>query len=280
VSEATPSDSHTTLVLRGEPTSFLPWIREIWLYRHVTWILSRKDFQTKYKRASFGIVWAVVLPLLQGIVFVVLLTRIGKFSNIGYSYPAYVLSGNLAWSYFATVWASATTAIVDNSGMTDKVWFPRSIVVFVPTISNLFGLGTSMIILLGVIPIVHAHYAWRTLVLIPAIILIILFTLGLSLVTSALHVYYRDVKFIVQASVLLWFYVTPVIYPAHALGFIGPWLELNPMTGVIGLFQFAAAGNFGPMLYSVSISVVVTLALLAIGLHAHRRYDRLFVDKL
>jgi lipopolysaccharide transport system permease protein len=270
----------TTLELGPRPTKFGPWIREIWAYRQVTGILARKDFQTKYKRASFGVVWAVVLPLLSGIVFVVLLTRIGRFSHLGYSYAAFVLSGNLAWAYFATVGQAASTSIVDGASMTDKVWFPRSILVLVPTISNLFGLGTSMLIMLAAMPIVGAPYSWRLVILIPAIVLIILFSVGFGLVTSALHVYYRDVKFIVQAGILLWFYVTPIIYPAHALGFLGPWLVLNPMTGVIGLFQFATAGHFGPMRNAVCISIAVTVVMFAVGLWAQRTHDRLFVDKL
>jgi len=277
VEEGTPYQ----LELTARPTRFVPWMRELWAFREVTAILARKDFQTKYKRASFGIVWAVVLPLLQGIVFVVLLTHIGRFSHLGYSYAAFVLAGNLAWAYFATVAQAASTSIVDNSSMTDKVWFPRTIVALVPSISNLFGLGTSMLILLAAMPIVHAHFTWRLWVLIPAIVLMIAFTVAFSLVTAALHVYYRDTKFIVQAGVLLWFYVTPIIYPAHALGrHIAPWLVLNPMTGIIGLFQFAAAGNFGPMAHAVLVSVAFTVVFMVIGLQAQRRYDRLFVDLL
>jgi ABC-type polysaccharide/polyol phosphate export permease len=270
-----------TLELTSAPTKFVPWIKELWAFRQVTGILSRKDFQTKYKRASFGIVWAVVLPLLQGLVFVVLLTHIGRFNHLGYSYAAFVLSGNLAWAYFNTAATAATTSIVDNSQMTDKVWFPRTIVVLVPNISNLFGLGTSMIILLAAMPLVSAPYSWRLLVLIPAILLMIAFSVAFSLVASALHVYYRDTKFIVQAGTLLWFYVTPIIYPAKSLGkHIGPWLFLNPATGVINLFQFAAAGPFGPMRNAVLVSVGVTLVLFVIGIQRQRKFDRLFVDLL
>jgi lipopolysaccharide transport system permease protein len=274
------TDTHQTLELRGEPTKFLPWIKEIWAYRQVTGILARKDFQTKYKRASFGIVWAVILPLLQGIVFVILLTRIGKFSHLGYNYPAYVLAGNLAWAYFAQVSQSASTTIVDNANMTDKVWFPRSILVLVPALSNLFGLATSMIILLAAIPIVGASLTWHLVMLIPGILMLIAFSTAFGLVTSALHVYYRDVKFIVQAGLLLWFYVTPIIYPAHALGFLGPYLAYNPMTGIMSLFQFAAAGSFGPMMRGILVSIGFIVVLGYFGLRAHRTHDRLFVDKM
>jgi ABC-type polysaccharide/polyol phosphate export permease len=277
----TEVNSHVKVLEIGpQPTNRTQWFKEVWAYREVTGILARKDFQVKYKRASFGVVWAVVLPLIQGIVFVVIFSRVGRFHHLSYSYAAFVLSGVLAWAYFSAAGVSAATSIVDGATLTDKVWFPRSVLVFVPALSNVFGLVTSMIILIAAMPIVGAPITWRLLLILPAMLLLILFTVGFGLVTSALHVYFRDVKFIVQATLLVWFYVTPVIYPAKSLGRLGPYLAYNPMTGIMGLFQLAAAGPFGPILKAVMVSVVVTLVLLVFGLEGNRRHDRLFVDKL
>jgi lipopolysaccharide transport system permease protein len=266
--------------LHPRPTKLVPWLKEIWGFREVTGVLARKDFQVRYKRASFGILWAVLLPLLQAIVFVVIFSRVGQFHHTPFNYPAYVLSGVLSWAYFSTTTLSASTSIVDGATLTDKVWFPRSLLVLVPSISNLFSLLTSMVLLIIAMPIVHAHMTWRLLIIVPAILLLVALTVSLGLVTSALHVYFRDVKFIVQAAILVWFYVTPIVYPATALHRLGPWLDFNPMTGVIGLFQFAAAGSYGPMMRSILVSCAVTAVLFVVGLQANRRHDRLFVDRL
>ncbi len=266
--------------LTPRPTAWVPWVREIWDHREVIGVLTRKDFQVRYKRASFGVLWAVLLPVVQAVVFVVVFSRIGRFNHTSFSYSAYVLSGVLAWSYFATTSGFAVTSIVDAASITDKVWFPRSVAVIVPVLSNLFGLLTSMVLLIVAMPFIHAHITWRLLVLIPAVLLLCLFVLGFGLVTAALHVYFRDVKFLVQAGVLVFFYLTPIIYPASALRSIGPWLALNPMTGIVGLFQYAAAGHFGALGPSLLVSCSVTVLLLVAGLIGHRRYDRLFVDQL
>jgi lipopolysaccharide transport system permease protein len=276
----TSSGALTVLELRPEPTRRVPWLREIWSFRGVVGILARKDFQVRYKRASFGIVWAVLIPVIQATVFVIVFSRLGHFNNLTFSYPAYVLSGTLAWSYFNTVVTSGSTSIVDGASITDKVWFPRSVLVLVPVISNLFSLATSMLLLIAAMPIVHAHFGWRVLLLIPACALLIAFTTAFSLVTSALHVYFRDVKYMVIALLLVLFYLTPIVYPASALHRIGPWLALNPLTGIIGLFQLAAAGPFGPMRYALLVSVAFTVILFVAGLEGNRRRDRLFVDKL
>jgi lipopolysaccharide transport system permease protein len=270
----------TFLDLGPTPTKRLPWFKEIWAARAVIGILARKDFQTRYKRASFGLLWAVLLPLIQAVVFVVIFSRIGRFNHTQFNYSAFVLAGTLSWAYFNTSGFSAVTSIVDGAGLTDKVWFPRSVLVIVPAISNLFGLATSMVLLIIAMPIVHAHMTWHLLLILPAVVLLCLFVVAFGLVFSALHVYFRDVKFIVQAGLVVFFYLTPIVYPATALRSIGPWLAYNPMTGIVGLFQFATAGSFGPLLRPLVVSVVGTLILLMIGLEANRRYDRLFVDKL
>ena len=277
---ATTDTELTVLELRPQPTRRIPWFKEIMSFSGVMGILARKDFQVRYKRASFGVLWAVFIPLIQAIVFVVVFSRVGHFTHLKFSYAAYVLSGTLSWAYFNAAATSGSTAIVDGADLTDKVWFPRSVLAAVPVISNLFGLLTSMVLLLAAMPIVGAHFTWRLLLLLPAMLLLIMFTMALNLVTSALHVYFRDVKYIVIAGLLLAFYLTPVVYPASTLHSIGPWLALNPMTGIVGLFQLATAGPFGPMLRPLIVSIAFTVVLLVAGLEANRRHDRLFVDQL
>jgi lipopolysaccharide transport system permease protein len=270
----------TVRELTAAPTPRLPWLRELWDYRDVVSILARKDFQVRYKRASFGLLWAVTLPLVQAVVFVVVFSRVGRFNHTAFSYAAYVLAGTLSWAYFSTTVQSASTSIVDGSSMTDKVWFPRGVLVIVLNLSNLFGLLASMVILLIAVPIVHAHFTARLLLIVPAVALLFLFTLACGLLTASLHVYFRDVKFLVQAGMVVLFYLTPIIYPATALHSIGPWLAINPMTGIVGLFQFAAAGNFGGLATPLLVSIPTTFVLLIAGLEAVRRHDRLFVDQL
>jgi lipopolysaccharide transport system permease protein len=274
------SEFVAVLELRPQPTKFIPWFKELWSFRGVLGILARKDFQVRYKRASFGVMWAVLIPLIQAIVFVVVFSRVGHFNKLKFDYSAFVLSGTLAWSYFSTVVTSGATSIVDGASITDKVWFPRSVLVLVPTLSNLFSLVTSMIILLISMPLVSAPFTWRIFLLLPANVLLVVFTTSVSMVTSALHVYFRDVKYIVIATLLVAFYITPIVYPASSLAKIGPWLALNPMTGIIGLFQLASAGPFGPMLWPLVASFGFSVVLFAIGLEANRRRDRLFVDML
>jgi homopolymeric O-antigen transport system permease protein len=276
-----PVEAPAEPVLELEPgaASRREWIGSMWDHRGVIRVLARKDFQARYKRASLGVLWAVVAPLLQAAVMIFVFSHFVHVAR-GVPYAAFVLSGILAWAYFALVLPQATTAIVDGTSLTDKLWFPRGVLPLTPCVSNLVGLGISMVILLIGAPIVGADPSLHLLILIPACLLLVTFTIALTMVLSALHVYFRDVKFIVGASIMVWFYATPIMYPKWKVGSLGPWLDLNPMTGIISLFHLAVIGHDGFWERSVIISIVATIALLIAGLEVHRRHDRLFVDLL
>lgn len=267
--------------LTASPVRLGEWVRDLWGHREVVVVMARKDFQVRYKRAVLGVLWAVLQPLLQALVMVAVFSRLLRNVNDApYSYGAFVLAGVLAWTYLVSTLSVASTSIVDGANLTEKVWFPRAILAIVPGLSNLVGLGASGLILIALMPLLGARYTSDLALLGPAVLLLLAFVTALGLCLSALHVYFRDVRYLVSASLLLWFYVTPVIYPGSLLGVAGRWLELNPMTGIVGLFQRAIVGPAVPIGRPLLVSIFATVVLAGVGIAAQRRYDRLFVDLL
>jgi len=263
----------------AKPAALRQWLIAVWEHRAVLWMLARKDFQVRYKRASLGVVWAVAVPLLQAAVLAVVFSRLVRIPT-DVPYAPFVFAGVVCWSYFSGATVTSVSSIVDGSGLTDKVWFPRALLPIVPCLANLVGFGVSLAALLVIAPVLGAPLTPWLLVLLPATVLLVAFTVALGLVLSALNVYFRDVKFLVQASLLVWIYVTPVLYPKEAVGRLGPWLDFNPMTGIVDLFHLAVVGPVEPWHRAVIVTVAVTMALFLAGIEAHRRYDRLFVDLL
>ncbi len=268
------------LVVEPRPASWREWLTDLWRHREVFDMLARKDFQTRYKRASFGVLWAVAVPLLQGVVMAVVFSRIVKLGAGRDDYGAYVFSGVVAFSYFGTTLTAGTTSIVDGSNLTDKVWFPRVLLALVPVAANLVSLFVSILVLVVILPLIGGTFAPALLLLVPGVLLLVGFTTAITLVASALHVYFRDVRFLVQAALLVWMYMTPIIYPKSLLGGLSGWVDLNPLTGVVTLFHKATVGGTEPWLRPVGLSLHATLLLGNAGLEAQRRYDRLFVDQL
>jgi lipopolysaccharide transport system permease protein len=268
------------LVIEPRPPGWGPWLADIWRHREVFTMLARKDFQTRYKRASFGVLWAVAVPLLQGLVLAVVFSRIVRLGGGEAEYGAYVFGGVVAFSYFGSTLSSGTTAIVDGAGLTDKVWFPRVLLALVPVAANSVSLVVSMVVLVLILPLIGGEVGVSLLLMIPAALLLVAFSAALTLVVSALNVYFRDVKFIVQAMLMVWLYVTPIIYPKSLLGGLAGWVDLNPMTGIVSLFHKATVEFGDALARPVLVSVGATLLLAAAGLEAQRRHDRLFVDQL
>jgi lipopolysaccharide transport system permease protein len=270
-----------TLSLDSRPVSLGEWFRGLWRFRGVLVALSRKDFQVRYKRASLGVLWSVALPLFQSIVMVFIFSRVGGFgAGRNFSYAGFVLAGMVPWVFVSTSILASTTSIVDASGLTDKVWFPRAIVALVPPCANLLLLGTSAVILLAELPVVGVTPTPRLLLLIPASVLAVAFASAVGLLLAALYVYFRDLKFMVAAAVIVWLYLTPIVYPASSLHSAGRWLDFNPLTAIVSLFQTAAVGSPAPSARALLVSIGVTAVLTVVAVAVHRRHDRLFVDLL
>jgi ABC-type polysaccharide/polyol phosphate export permease len=270
----------TTFIIDSAPIGRLRLLADLWDARRKLWRLAITDFRVRYKRAFFGLLWAVALPLLQAAVLALIFSQFVRLqTGTRFGYVVFVLAGVLPWSYFGATFGSGSTAVVDNADLTEKVWFPRAMLPMTPAIANLVGLGVSMAALV-VAAIGFQSFGPEILLLIPACMLLIAFSVALSLVMAALHAYFRDVRYLVAAALLVWFYATPVIYPPILLREYRDLIDFNPMTGVLDMFRLAVGQGDPTTGRAVIVTVVVTLVLLVIALEAYRRHDRLFVDTL
>lgn len=276
---APASLEHDVIEVGAAPTPAPAWLRGVWRHRGVLWMLTKKDFQVRYKRASLGVLWAVAVPLVQAAVLAIVFSRVVRVP-VKVPYAPLVFSGMVAWSYFALAVQAASTSIVDAAGLTDKVFFPRVLLAIVPCLANTVSLAVSTVALLAIAPAFGAPPTRWLLVLFPAVALLVAMATGFGLVLSALDVYFRDVKFLVTAALLVWMYITPIVYPQSALKRLGPYLDFNPITGVVDLFHLAVLGPFEHWHRAVIVSVASAVVLLVVGLEAQRRHDRLFVDLL
>lgn len=269
------------LVLDGRPETRRKTVRAVVDHRKVLVAMARTDFQVNYKRAVLGLVWAVAIPLIQAAVLAIIFSKVASFTIPGLSVGAYVLTGVLPWAYFAGTLGAGATAIVDRSTLADKVWFPRLVLPLAPVLANLIQLGISMVLMIALLPVLGSPLSARLLLLIPAIALLVAFTSALAATLAVCHVYFRDIRHLVQAAILLWFYATPIFYPATQLpAWIRAFLDFNPMSGVIILFRMATVGRVDYWHRALTVSIGSTIVLLVIVVELYRRLDRLVVDRL
>jgi ABC-type polysaccharide/polyol phosphate export permease len=265
--------------LEGESTPVRELLVETWRARSLLVMLARQDFFVRYRRASLGLAWAVGVPLIQTAVLVVVFTKVVKIGTTPH-YPVFVLTAMLGWSFFSLAVQQGSTSIVDGSSMSSKIYFPRAVLPLVKVAANLYAFFLSAAILIVVCILTGVPLTARIFWLIPGTLLMIALATGFSLLLSGLHVYSRDIRYMVQAGFIAWFYITPCFYSVARAHSYGHLLAINPATGMVVLLRAATTGYDAYWVSSVLWCVGWTVALVTAGLLVHRRYNRVFADLL
>ncbi len=225
-------------------------VREIWQHRELLDQLVRKELKVKYKDSVLGFLWTLLRPLLQLLVYSV---AIGLFLGASKTIPefgVYLFTGLLAWTLFTDIVAGCTGSIVGNAGLVKKVYFPRELFPLSVVGAALVNIFLQVTVLLAAYLVTRHWPSPDNLLLVPiALLVLVLFGTALGLLLAAANVYLRDVTYLVEVCLLLWFWMTPVVYAwtnvrtqlaeTHHL----PWLFqaylANPIADVVLAFQRA-----------------------------------------
>lgn len=250
-----------------------------WRALELLYLLALKDWKVRYKSAWLGFLWSLAIPLCQGGVLIVIFSWF--ISLPVNNYPAFLLTAMFPWAFFSLSLSAATNSIVDNAPLIKKVYFPRAILPLSAIAANLanfvFSLGILFLLLLalGVRPA-------PCLVLLPLVLLLQLLLLaGLGLLTASLNVPYRDVRYLVEITLVLWFYATPIFYPATMVPerLHGIYM-LNPMAGLVTMYRDVLFYGRPVDLLMTAATLGVILLIGALGLLVFRRYEGEFADLL
>jgi lipopolysaccharide transport system permease protein len=265
--------------LRHESTPLIPLLRQLVQSLSLIRILARKDFYVRYRRASFGLLWAIGLPLVQATVLAFVLSRITRL-HAPIAQAVFIYSGILPWNTFSTGLQSGTNSIVDNTAVATRIYFPRAVFPIVVVLSGFYGLIPGVVVLVVMHLVLGGSVGPEIVLLLPAIGLCFMLTTAFALVLSALQVYFRDIKHILAAITLPWFWASGVFFQPESLGKVGRWFKWDPAVGMIQLFRAALGAGGRDWVAAVWIAVGWSVGLTVIAVLVHRRYDRVFVDLL
>jgi lipopolysaccharide transport system permease protein len=268
-------------VIRVDPPGrfHLPAIGELIAYRELLFLLAWRDIKVRYKQTALGAAWAILQPLLTMIVFTAVFGRLGKIPSDDVPYALFALAGLVAWTFFANGLLLGGTSLVTDVSLVTKVYFPRIFIPFAMMIAGLVDLAIALTVLIAMV-FVYGRTPSPRIVLLPLlIVLLVLSTLGVTLLLAALNVRYRDVRYVIPFLTQLWLFASPVAYSTNLLH--GAWRSLaalNPMAGVVQGFRWAILGtniDIGPLLAVSSASAAV---LLLLGLGYFAKVERTFAD--
>ena len=277
-------------------------IREVWTYRELLRNLIVKELKVKYKDSALGFFWTLVRPLLYLLVYSV---AIGIFLGAGRTIPdfgVYLFTGLLVWTLFTDVVGGATGAIVSNAGLVKKVYFPRELLTFSVVGAALINALLQVVVLIGAYVVTRQFPPVSDLYLVPlAVAVLVLFSTGLGLILGAVNVYLRDVEYLVEVGLLLWFWMTPIVYDwtkvrqqlviDHHLEWLFQIYMANPMTNIVLAFQRALwpAGHTpegsaffydGDLALRLGVLAVASLVLLWVAMKVFDKAQGNFAQEL
>ncbi len=276
---ALPLPAGTSETIRIEPPRgfFELRLREVWAYRELLYFFVWRDVKIRYKQTAIGVLWVILQPVLNMLVFTLFFGRLAKLPSDGLPYPIFYFAALVPWTYFAYSLLSTTNVVVENQRLITKVYFPRLILPISTALSGLvdFAIGFAFCFAYGIRPTLAALW-------LPILLLLALFTaLGVGLWLSALNALYRDVRYVMTFLVQFWMFASPVAYPSSVVPERWRWLYgLNPMAGVIDGFRWAITGRgHAPGLLLLASAFAVALVLLG-GLFFFNRMETTIADRV
>jgi len=187
-------------------------LRVLYAHREILLNLIRKELKVKYTASVLGAVWSLLNPL----VFLAVFTFVVKITHsLVPKFPVYLLSGLLAWNLFQVSVSTGARSVIDNSNLVKKVAFPREILPLSAIGVALVDFVLQTAVLLLFILASGYGFHWPEIVLYPlSFATLVVFTTALTFWLSALNVRYRDVQHLLNIALLVWFWLTPIVYSA------------------------------------------------------------------
>lgn len=195
-----------------------------------------RDMKLRYKRSVLGIVWSLLNPLFQMLVFM-FLSR-GVLSLDIPNYPLFVFTGVLVWSWFQPALLQAASAITSNRELIHRPGFPTAILPVITVMTHLIHFLLALPVLLSFL-LISGGRLTSAILMLPLVILVqFLLTLSLGYLVATIHVTFRDTQHILGVSLMLLFYLTPVFYDASVLPLrYQVFYRLNPLFHLITAYR-------------------------------------------
>lgn len=232
---------------RGVISVFTRSVRDLVARRELVLLLVRRELKARYKDSSLGFIWSLIRPLTLLLIYYV---AIGQFLGAARAiadFAIFVYAGLTLWGLYSDIITSGTKSIVTNAGLIKKVYLPREIFPLAATGSAIFNFAIQFLVLIAAtIVLGQFPVSWNLLYIPVAIIIVLVWGLAIALLLSALNVYLRDIEYLVEVGILIFFWASPIVYSWSLVVQTGQdsglaWIPAvyisNPITIAIMAFQ-------------------------------------------
>jgi ABC-type polysaccharide/polyol phosphate export permease len=228
---------------------------------------------------SLGVFWSVLNPLVMMTVLWFVFTKI--LTNRIPHFGVFVLCGIVPYNVFTLSWLNGTNSLVDNAHLVKHVPLPREILPLAAVLSNCVHLSFQVLLLLAIVLVsgLGIHGSWWWLIMVWA--LEIIFVTGLSLVSSALNVYVKDIRYVVESANVVLFWLVPIFYAFSSVPRqYRDVYQFNPVAALVLASRNILLEGAAPSWVLLTKLAFSSLLMLCVGLFVFRRLQDKFYNYL
>jgi lipopolysaccharide transport system permease protein len=261
------------------------FFRDLYLFRELLWAMTWRDIRIKYKQAAMGILWVFFVPFL--VIMSGVFIRVGMAMYSGNPVDPAVISAviikSLPWILFMNAISAASQALIGNTSLVTKIYFPREVIPTATVLSSLFDFllaGVAVFLVLVLMPNSQVVYSWNLLWVPVCFLLLVVFTAALGLLLSCANLFFRDVKYIVQVLLRYGIFFTPVYFSVHEMGALGKAMMINPLSPMFEVLAAATLEGSVPtdMLMFLAYSALWAFGGFALALVIFEKAEYLFAE--
>lgn len=269
-------------VIDAKRSGWINRLHEAFGRRELLWMLVRRDVSVRYREAVLGVAWAVLVPAATLGVYWFVFDVVFQRQADDTPFVVFLFPAMLVWNYYNSSVGRAAHSLAKDAALLSKVYFPRILLPVSNVISPLLDFAIGLIVLVVLLAAYRYAPGVEVLWLPVFVLLAMVAATGMGMLMAALNAQFKDVQHLLPVLLHLWFFGSPVLYPASLVPEQFQVLyALNPMVTVCEGARYAVLGTDWPLsVPMVLASLGSTAALLFVGLAAFMRTEQTITDLL
>ena len=278
-------DSAYHITLKPDDKSVRLNLGEVWQYRDLVGLLTKRTFTVTYQQTVLGPLWLVINPILSSLIYMFVFGHIAAVGTAGVPQILFYFVSSAVWEIFAFSLTRNSQTFITNAYLFSKVYFPR---ICVP-ISNMIVSLLKFLIQLLIVAVLLVTFVvrgdvspmWALYPLLPLLFLqLAVFGMSVGVLISSVTTKYRDLLSVVNVLVNLWMYGSAVVYPISSIpdGVLKIFVKINPVSEIMELIRKILLGKGEFDLFYYLVGLAVTILLFFFSIIIFNRVERTFAD--
>ena len=253
-------------------------LKELWAYRAMIRSLVYKDLRGRYQASVLGFLWTFIVPLCQLLVYTVVFSVIMR-SNVEKFY-LYLFVALIPWNFFSSCLTGGSSCVIQQQSLVNKIYFPREVIPVSYVTSSFVNMLYCEIVVVAVALFSGVRFSAVGILCLPVVMAVeYVLALGITMIMSAVNVYFRDLEHILGIVSMAWMFMTPIMYdmsmvPEHLRFFF----RLNPMTSVVTAYRDILYSGGIPRLETLGVAAGMGIVFLILGFLIFGKLKRRFSE--